>query len=584
MDLRIQTVVILVLSCCFSVSAFSEQSAWLAHSIQYTEWEEVGKKCDEWNPSEEKVDWGKPLRQSQTCMVTNTRYRKFFEKNKYNNEQRERESERKVETQLLKKALWRTATGSLDRIIGTEKSTEWSGWYSDPESLKNCVPMTPGTSKNIDLNQAYQEVSKCNALASRAMPIYLYWLSGKTTRDRANEEREVNPDFNIYPSTIRLGEKDRWLPPENQYANWEENGDVDCPVWPREATATAESKPWGETTLIYRTCQQKQVRSGQLISKSLSGKVNELEALSEERISDVERSTTITGKKDYIESESWVLAKGWESVPGELNCVREDMSESVDWGVLYTQPYVCEDKLEQTHHDMVIYASGKKTIDDKRSEFKSIEYMSTLAQVGNKDELLNDSVDTRETEWATNGGLNCGVWSPSVNSVSNKTMFTQIRVCSQTQEKYTERLSRWASGDKWMASEQKSRIVNISDTRNGQGMRLMRTVFEDVGVLIGPSQRKASDRVRPKDINRYDRLRVEINVDGSTDTVETKLIGPGVEIVLPVMSNNRQVFFFNLEDYNIEESGEWQVLFFDNRESGDERLIRVDLTFEETRE
>jgi hypothetical protein len=583
MDTRIQTAVMLILSCCFVAPAIGEQSAWLAHSIKYTDWEEVSKECDEWNPSKDNFDWGQPLRQSQSCMVTNTRYRKFFERNKYNNEQRERKSERKMETRLLKKALWRTTSGSFDRIVGTEKTTEWSGWYIEPESTENCVPMTTGASQNVDLNQAYQEVSMCNALASRAMPIYQYWLSGKTTRDSDNEAREVNPNFSTYQSTIRLGEKDRWLAPENQYAGWEDDGDVDCPVWSSKATATAESKPWGEKTLLYRTCRQKQVRSGQVISKSISGKVNKLESLSEERISDVERSITITGKQDYIKNESWVLAQRWASVPGELTCIREDMSDSVKWEVLYTQPYICEDKLEQRYHDVIIYASGKKTVNEKRSEFKSIKYMGTLVQIGNRDELLDDSVDTRETEWTTNGGLNCGIWSPSVNSVGNEVVFTQTRICSQTQEKYIERLSRWTSGDRWVASEQDSRIVRTMSTRNGQGLQLQRIVFENLGVLIGPSQKKVSNGVLPKDINRYDRLRVELDVDGTPDTVETKLVGPGLEITLPILSKNRHVFFFSLKDYNIEESGEWQMLFFDNRESGDERRISVELTFEETR-
>jgi hypothetical protein len=583
MDLRIQTAAILILSCCFAAPTFSEQSAWLAHSIQYTTWEELSKECGEWNPSKDKVDWGKPLRQSQTCMVTNTRYRKFFEKNKYNNQQRERKAERKMETRLLKKSLWRTVSGSFDRIVSTEKSTEWSEWHIEPDSTTNCVAMALGISKNVNLDQAYQEVFECSALASREMPIYQYWLSGKTTRDSMNENKEVDADFNAYQSTLRLGEKDKWLAPETQYADWEVSEDLDCPAWSPKAIAAAESKSWGVKTLIYRTCQQKQVRSGKMISKSLSGKVDELESLSEERISDVARSTTIIGKEDYVENESWVLARSWESVPGELTCVREDVSESVVWGLLYTQPYVCEDKLKQTYHAVVIYASGKKTVNDKRSEFKLTKYMGTLTHVGNKDQLINDNVNTRVTEWTNDGRLNCGVWSPSVNSVNNEIMFTQTRVCSQTQVKYTERLSRWASGDKLLASEQESRVVRTMATRDEQGLRLQKNVLEDVSVLLGPSQSKMSDAMLQKDISRYDRLRVEIDVDGDPSAVKTKLIGPGVEIMLPTLSENRQVFFFNLEDYSVEDYGKWQVLFVDSRESGDDRQIRIKLTFEEIR-
>tara|TARA_Y100000310_G_scaffold195643_1_gene195612 strand:+ start:4349 stop:6106 length:1758 start_codon:yes stop_codon:yes gene_type:complete len=562
-------------------SAFAQN--WMAHSTVYSEWVETKRDCSEWLPSVDKFDWGVPVRQSATCRITTNRFRKMMEKNPVNGELRERESARKEETRVLLNTAWRTETGTNDRVLQTVREESWGEWRIDRDSIGQCEPVIGDVSDKIDWGNLWVQMYECVADGERSKPVTQYWLSGKTTRLKDEEEKENLP-VTVYESFVSVGMNDRWLKPEPKYQAWSEKSEDVCGEWSKDALSIAEKQPWGSPVMVPRVCEQDLTRLVVKEERSLSGKVREVSRDVEHKSKTRTEWRVEYGMQDQVAKNLWESDKEWDVMVGDMDCKPLFNPDFVPFGTLFININTCNVTEFKRHKNVDVMRSGKRVVKEVRDETRDAKREIVFLDAGRKDKLIEDAVATRKTEWQHDGGKNCNGWSPVPLHVPNGDIFIQTRACTQNQRRHTETLSKWTSGDRWVASGQEYREITSTDVRYATGMKLRRQSFPDVGVTVAGGETKLGTPVVLKGIDKYSRLRVSVDVQGSVDTLSISLVGPkGKTISLPALSKTKQSFFFSLSDYALTVDGEWQVKVSDSG-SDTARRVGVSLSFEETRD
>jgi hypothetical protein len=580
MHVILSVALIVTLLATTSVAAM-ESKGWKAHSVNYDKWEEVSKVCGSWIPKTEDVEWGQSLRQSTTCTIKDQRYKITIEKNKFTNIEKIRD--KKVKNRIRVAKMWRTVIGEKDRIIDTVISEEWTDWADLQKTVGNCL-WKPISDEYTDLNTAYIHTALCDVKQERVLPVKQYWLSGKTLRISKLEKSEVR-DSKTTNTQLRLGKKDRWLAPENTYSKWVPLGDPICDNWTMNAELLAFNTIWGKAALQSRNCSTFVTRNVKKIRKSIGG---DTEYLMEDTVSKTEISTDwgyFWGKRDDVLSSNWQITKDWQTDTDSLNCLSPSLADSIVWGQIYVRSSVCTGKESRLLSLVEKRISGEITIGRQSSEIRNTEFNQFTFAIGDKDELIEAAITTRLSNWQDYGTQSCEPWSPSAQSMAIGIEFEQKSICEQPQQAYSETLSRWRSGDKWLPGKIQKKIKYFTKTKTSVGEKLEMASLDKMEVESLPTNTRISNKVKLDTNIKYDRLAVSVNKNGTLLDKDVLIVidANGREIMLPYFETLSSVFFFNIVDFKIDVNGEWSVRVVDSRDSGQPVVISVDVNFIQTR-
>jgi hypothetical protein len=556
MELRLSRQAILLLSM-ITFSAVSHAVSWSAHSIKYGDWKNAESKCGDWLPSTETFDWGLHMRQSQKCKTKMTRDRIMMEKNSATGVVRERS--RKPEYRILNQDKWQTTKGSLDRVLLIEKSDEWSGWAIIDDSIHSCEDAYPdGLSKNLDWGLSYIKPRLCNAFYERVKPVREIWLSGKTRRLEHLEslEKKQGPYVSV---SLGMGTVDRWLKEQRTYSKWAAIGDVECTA-PTQALSDAVGEEYlGAIGYIPVECLTPSSRTIYSYRVSLSGKRDDV-------FQDVEKQSLSSivlvpryGKRDQAVKEEWELSSDWTPFLDDAECVVGMNASWVEWGDVFTLVSSCEAQEKRSFALLRHFLSGSVSVVDSRDELRPADIITVSQQVGLRDALIASDVAERRSEWRDVGRSSCDGWFPQVNKVPLAIEYAQSRVCVQSQERYVEVMSKWSSGDKWIATEKVVRGLNTTQVRTNVGEMLARELLEPVVIEMTALGVGISEVFTMENAESFDRLRLVVEVDFEHDGLEVAMEADGVVIQPPSFNGSRRVFFFSLDDYKFTKHTQWKA-------------------------
>ena len=254
------------------------------------------------------------------------------------------------------------------------------------------------------------------------------------------------------------------------------------------------------------------------------------------------------GKKDALVSSATEAVGPW--VTASIECDDESLSEWIPYGVPYSSLSKC--RLTETQKVALVsrYLSGKEDISDERVQERTITVNSIDIKVGRKDVLLRENDDKRVSEWVNAQGINCTSWEPSITDIDRGVDFTQQRTCTQSQIRQHEVMDMWASGPKWRIAEVERRNVDTNDTKIAIGVKQPSVVwFNDEITLDGNNKDGfTSEPVNVKNSERYDRLKVSIEVSESPDLISVVVRSGDDSYEIPVMAKPNQTFYFTLPE------------------------------------
>lgn len=557
--------------------AFSSASEakWVANNVQYSNWEESSEKCVDWSPSPEKVEWGIPLRQSQTCEKKDVRKKITTERNKYTGEVRVRHEQPKYRVRVEKK--WRTVAGIKDRLIDVKRDVEWSDWVEEPGTRESCYWLYD-MPEFVSLGTQYLQTGRCSAIQSRSKQVNEIYLSGKRVRLTEMEEKELRPGI-IHVVNTQLGEKDNWGAPTFIYGKWKESDRIDCGDW-ASSEMLEDQMALGTSALVSRECKLEKSRLATKRIKSLSGKVKTLSK-------DVERSTRsitqwmpVWGKRDDVVSSDWQLASDWRLDKESLDCEPVDVDNYIKWGVIITSPLNCKGIEKRTFGLVENRLSGAITIGSSKDETRNVDVVDFELSMGQEDELLEKDVVTRISDWSQYGALRCDAYQPFASQMPINLTYTQIMRCEQPEQAYTETLSRWLSGDKWMAGKIQKRISYSYKTRLSTGMKKPTFNERVEKIIVSSGQSRMSKVIMVDNPTLYTQLMVSVNVSDASVMGGVEIVmrdSRGNVITLPKIESEKQNFYYNLAEYDMSSSLSWQVLVTDTGNDGKTKEVDISL-------
>ncbi len=545
--------ILAAVSTLFSISSKAEQSQqWAADSASYSDWEEKERKCGSWGPDKMDVDWGQPLRQSHTCMVTDFREKTTTEKNRYTHEIRIKH--KKEETRLRQISEWRTTKGERDRLLTISVSEEWTAWSVDPSTLRDCQWLSPSLAEQSDLGVPMIRTRQCIGDASRRLPIHEHWLSGKTPR-LFDQEKIEKSERKTFLAFTEIGKKDRWLEKNTKKTAWKKAGDTQCDSWPSIDSSLFETQ-WGTNVFVSRLCKRTLSRNVIEERKSLGGKKEILSTTKKTKQSSYREWRVNMGMRDDVINKQWHLAGDWKEKPESIVCVKDSFSESFPLDKVFTFYKKCDVTLMQRYSLIGTHVSGKTSIVEVRVDEKPSDLTMISIEPGEKDELLVADAQTRTSEWSNDGNKSCKGWFPLNITVNSGNVFLQSRYCEQNQQRHKESLSKWRSGDKWVVVDREFKGETFVETRNDVGVKRPSLTVEGLR-LSHVDGNNASEKVSVAEVSIYNRLMVDVS--SSKPNLSLVLNHQSGKIELPPLLNLKQTYFFNLDDYQIKEAGEWSL-------------------------
>jgi hypothetical protein len=541
----------------FIFSAASHAVSWSAHSIQYGDWEDMESQCGDWLPSTETFDWGLHMRQSKKCKTKMTRDRIMMEKNSAIGLIRERS--RKPEYRLLNQDKWQTTKGTLDRVLFIKKSDAWSGWTIVDGSIHGCEEAYPNSlSENLDWGLPYIKPRSCNAFYERVKPVREIWLSGKTQRLEHLEPLEQKRDSYVSIS-LGMGTVDRWLEEQRTYSKWTAIDDMECATPTRTLSNAVREEDWGTIGYIPVVCTTLSNRTIFSYRVSLSGERDNVSQNVEKQSISSRSLVPYYGKRDRAVREEWKLSSDWTPFLDNAECENGMTSDWIDWGEVFTLTSSCKAHEKRSFALFRHFLSGDVSVVDSRDEFRPADIITVSQQVGLRDALIASDVAERRSEWRDVGRSSCGAWFPQVNKVPLAIEYTQSRVCVQSQEQYVEVMSKWNSGDKWVAIEKVVRGLNTIQVRANVGEMLARELLKPVVIEMAALGVGISEVFTMENAESFDRLRLVVEADFEHDGIEVAMEADGVVIQPPSFKGSRQVFFFSLDDYKFTKGTQWKA-------------------------
>ena len=498
--------------------------------------------CEPWAPAVDGVLLGELVTQKRTCSKTQIQLVVDTYTAKSTGEVITDAKERKRRVHVEQQ---QTALGKHDTVVKSALSP-WSAWRIESIDEASCQ------SDDIDadvirLDTAFLSATWCDASLSRFQYKVDHYYSGKmlVTNTAANREDEARrwPILNA-----RLGAADAWLDPVEIEGEWVNIGAKKCDGWSSDIETKKASIAWGEEFVATRQCDQAQERSVKLVKSSLKGKRQILDVEKERRVKRVSDERVFLGKKDALVSSATEAIGPW--VTASLECNNESLAEWIPYGVPFASLQTCD--LTETQKIALVsrYLSGKEDIVDESSQTRTITIKSIEFDVGEKDVLLRENDDKRVSEWVNAKGINCTSWEPSITDIDRGVDFTQQRTCTQSQIRQHEVMDMWASGPKWRIAEVERRNVDTNDTKIAIGVKQPSVVwFNDEITLDGNNKDGfTSEPVNVKNSERYDRLKVSIEVSESPDLISVIVRSGSDNYEIPVMAKPNQTFYFTLPE------------------------------------
>jgi len=498
--------------------------------------------CEPWAPAVDGVLLGELVTQKRTCSKTQIQLVVDTYTAKSTGEVITDAKERKRRVHVEQQ---QTALGKHDPVVKSALSP-WSAWRIESIDEASCQ------SDDIDadvirLDTTFLSSNWCDASLSRLQYKVEHYYSGKVlvTNTAVNREDETRR----WPIIkTQLGTADAWLNPVEVEDEWVNVGAKKCDDWSSDIEAKQASIAWGDEFVATRQCDQAQERSVKVVKTSLKGKRQILDVDKEKRIKRVSDERVFLGKKDALVSSATEAVGPW--VTASIECDDESLSEWIPYGVPYSSLSKC--RLTETQKVALVsrYLSGKEDISDERVQERTITVNSIDIKVGRKDVLLRENDDKRVSEWVNAQGINCTSWEPSITDIDRGVDFTQQRTCTQSQIRQHEVMDMWASGPKWRIAEVERRNVDTNDTKIAIGVKQPSVVwFNDEITLDGNNKDGfTSEPVNVKNSERYDRLKVSIEVSESPDLISVVVRSGDDSYEIPVMAKPNQTFYFTLPE------------------------------------
>ena len=498
--------------------------------------------CEPWDPAADGVLLGDLVTQKRTCSKTQIQFVVDTYTAKSTGEVITDAKERKRPVYVEQQ---RSVLGKHDPVVKITLSP-WTAWRIESIDEASCQS-DDVEADVIRLDTAFLSSTWCDASLSRFQYKVEHYYSGKmlVTNTAANREDETRrwPILNT-----QLGSADAWLNPVEIEGEWVNIGEKKCDDWSSDIETKQASIAWGDEFVETRQCDQEQERSVKIVKSSLKGKRKILDVDKERRVKRVSDERVFLGKKDALVSSATEAIGPW--ITASFECNNESLAEWIPYGAPFSSLQMCD--LTETQKVALVsrYLSGKEEIADERSQTRTITVKNIELDVGEKDVLLRENDDKRVSEWVNDQGINCTSWEPSITDIDRGVDFTQQRTCTQSQIRQHEVMDMWASGPKWRIAEVERRNVDTNDTKIAIGVKQPSVVwFNDEITLDGNNKDGfTSEPVNVKNSERYDRLKVSIEVSESPDLISVVVRSGDDSYEIPVMAKPNQTFYFTLPE------------------------------------
>lgn len=493
----------------------SADDVWVSGPTRFSAWTNVAEECSGWTPSSEDFDWGKVLRQSKRCKLTDNRYKVTTLKHRYTGEVKDNPPS--LETRVRQGNVWRTATGEKDRLLNKAMDPHWSDWKPQPGTVKKCDWSTPMLSSNMDWGTPWLRLMQCHASMTRTRAMNEYWLSGKVVYIPGESLHEQG-EGTFYLVDTRRGENDRWLAPVSYQTEWQIQRRENCQPWPSALMNAAKKQDWGQETILSRTCHITKTRQTITERQSLSGKKEVVSRVPEYVSRASSEWRVLRGKQDKVLTGEWVMAKDWHPDPASVQCKPGLPEEKIPYGQLYLSYRECQSDMLRTYHYQAVYRSGAKRVSEVKEDRKHQVFAQTLFAQGRRDQLIEASAQLRNGDWQLTGDSSCDVWSPEARLITLGETFTQTRACHRKKVMTIERMSRWESGERWEVAEKKQGEDLLIESRMESGGRIESAASPLLSLTV-PAQggTATTDKFWVEKQERFNRVRITaFGTDGAS--------------------------------------------------------------------
>jgi hypothetical protein len=572
---------LLTLPLCF----FSQASDWFADKTTHSIWvQQPSPECTNWSPQAETVDWGLPFYQKRDCQYTEKRDKIITEIHAKTKQVRERSRHEK--TRLINQKERRKIIGKQDKVLIIKRHNTWSDWERVTTERKNCLRKVDVASE-FDLNKPVFSTQYCQEKSWRRKSVVQHWLSGKTRHLIAQEKKQEQWFPRIYLS-LTQGQKDRWLPAVKEYGAWLSNN-TKASYCKGNWTLDENQVVWQSAFLNYQTCFRSEERTVKTVRYTLSQQKEALKTETEVRQVPFYVYAQQRGLLDSVLSRKEKEIKPWETINNNCSAL-PNVAHQVDWDEHYTSYLNCTQTQEKITQWVSVKRSGAILKEALVRETRSQSYPRIRHHSGGKDALLEKTNTFKYGKWVAQGGLSCSRWLPPMHHVNAGVQYIQSRTCEQEQSQPTQQLTRWHSGEKWINSLDKQRVFTWYETRNERGVKLIRSENYQWDVTLNTGKNSMG---KPLTINQtvaYERMEITVtsqHPDAMTEYTVMLRDPQGEMLQLPKVKSEKQVFYFNLIDYQLTVSGEWVLLINSDNPTSEKALkseVSVTFAFEKKRE
>lgn len=468
----------------------------------------------------------------------------------------------------------KTAEGTYDPVTSTTM-TAWSLWSPDVIDASTCEDVKLDVAE-IPLNQHFLSTLWCDADLVRHRYEVKEYHSGKTQKtDVVAETQHLASVWPLFG--YRKGQQDAWDDPVAESGTWVDDGEPVCEEWPDELEQKRSEVKWGEQFTFSRQCEREQTRTVSTVRYSLSGQKDIIDSTTEVRVEAFADEETFSGIKDEAVSTAMEPVGIWKTV--SQTCKPEDIAEWLPLGQTFLDIQECKVVEAQPIGRVTKYLSGKEDITERSVQNRTFTETFVALREGRKDVLLEENADTRTSDWIDNGAIECSAWAPSIIDVNKGTGFLQIQTCTQPQSRQKESMDKWASGPKWQVSGTERRDVTSYAVQFATGVKQPSdTLFSDtVNLKRDDTIGFASDAITVSKPSQYDRLKVNVTVDGRSDAIGIVITNSDSVYELPIMSKSKQTFYFSAGD-NVSFTETWRVRITPNSALTDDISVTLEAT------
>ena len=528
-------------------------------------------QCGDWTPTKDSVLIGQSVIQKRICSG--------IQEQVVVDAYQTRDTGESITNSYVKKrdfsqSQQRTGYGSLDPIVSTSSSA-WSAWR--PLDIDASTCREPDISDaDVPLDKTFLSMSWCQASVERVRhKVERHYSGEKHITDEISDREQ---DVTAWPViTMKPGKQDAWLAPETMYGAWENQGDGECEDWPENLEQLRAEVMWGEPVLAVRECARTQTRQVSSVKSSLSGKQETLSSSQESREVVYKDEQTFTGTRDDVVSTAMEPIGPWVTV--SKDCSPADMKEWLPLGRVASVLQECNVEETQRIGQVTKYLSGKKDISEPTTQSRQLTSTFITLVEGEKDVLIAKNAETRTSDWVDSGAVQCTAWAPSFVNVDRGISFLQMQTCEQPQSRTKESMDKWASGAKWQVVAEEKRSLDSHFVQLAVGVKQPSdTWFEESVVLReGESDAFLSEPVSVPRADRYDRLKVMVDIKGRADLADIAMVNGEKAHVLPTMSRPKQTFYFAVEASEAKTQN-WQVRVTPNAGMPEDVTINITAT------